>query len=88
MSAKLHPAQLVLPGRILERELEARGWTQGDLAAILGRPEQVINEIISGSKPITPETSIELGQAFGTSPEFWHTLEANHQLESAQRQQR
>ena len=83
MSTELHPARLVLPGRILRQELEARGWTQRDLAAILGRPEQVISEIIAGSKQITPETSIELSQAFGTSPEFWHNLEANYRLELA-----
>jgi HTH-type transcriptional regulator/antitoxin HigA len=86
MSAELHPAQLVLPGRILKRELEARGWTQRDLAAILGRPEQVISEIIGGSKQITPETSVELGHAFGTSPEFWYNLEANYRLELARTQ--
>ena len=83
MSTEFHPARLVLPGRILRQELEARGWTQRDLAAILGRPEQVISEIIAGSKQITPETSIELSQAFGTSPEFWHNLEANYRLELA-----
>jgi HTH-type transcriptional regulator/antitoxin HigA len=86
MSTELHPAQLVLPGRILKLELEARGWTQRDLAAILGRPEQVISEIITGSKQITPETSVELSQAFGTSPEFWHNLEANYRLELARTQ--
>lgn len=86
MSTELHPARLVLPGRILRQELEARGWTQRDLAAILGRPEQAISEIISGSKQITPETSLELSQAFGTSPEFWNNLEANYRLELARTQ--
>jgi HTH-type transcriptional regulator/antitoxin HigA len=86
MSDELRPARLVPPGRILKQELAARGWTQRDLAAILSRPEQTISEIIGGSKQITPETSVELGQAFGTSPEFWHTLEANYRLELAQRQ--
>jgi HTH-type transcriptional regulator / antitoxin HigA len=86
MSGDLHPAQLVPPGRILKQELDARDWTQRDLAAILGRPEQAISEIVNGTKQITPETSLELSQAFGTSPEFWHTLEANYRLELALRQ--
>ena len=86
MSGDLRPARLVLPGRILKQELEAPGWTQRDLAAILGRPEQAISEIITGSKQITPETSVELGQAFGTSPEFWHNLETNYRLELARTQ--
>ena len=86
MSDDLRPARLVLPGRILKQELDARDWTQRDLAAILGRPEQAISEIVNGTKQITPETSLELSQAFGTSPEFWHNLEANYRLELALRQ--
>ena len=66
----LRPVRPVSPGRILRRELEARGWKQQDLARIVGRPPQVINQIVQGKKQITPETAIELGQAFGTSAEF------------------
>jgi HTH-type transcriptional regulator/antitoxin HigA len=86
MSDELRPARLVPPGRILKQELAASGWTQRDLAAILDRPEQAISEIIDGSKQITPETSVELDQAFGTSPEFWHTVEADYRLELARGQ--
>ncbi|MEH2287813.1 MAG: helix-turn-helix domain-containing protein [Nostoc sp.] len=60
MSQKLAPARVLTPGKILSRELEARGWTQKDSAEIIGRPVQTINEIIRGSKQITPETAIEL----------------------------
>ncbi|MDF5727742.1 MAG: HigA family addiction module antitoxin [Rhizonema sp. PD38] len=80
MSQKLAPARVPIPGKILSRELEARGWTQKDLAEIMGRPIQTINEIIWGSKQITPEMAIELSQALGTSPEFWTNLEAKYRL--------
>lgn len=83
MSQKLAPARVPAPGRILNRELEARGWTQKDLAEIMSRPVQTINEIIRGSKQITPETAIELSQALGTSPEFWTNLEAKYRLHLA-----
>ncbi|MBC6430020.1 HigA family addiction module antidote protein [Nostoc sp. HG1] len=83
MSQKLVPARVPTPGKILSRELEARGWTQKDLAEIMGRPVQTINEIIRGSKQITPETAIELSQALGTSPEFWTNLEAKYRLHLA-----
>jgi HTH-type transcriptional regulator/antitoxin HigA len=62
------------------KELEARGWTQRDLAAIMDRPYQAINEIIKGSKQITPDTARELAKAFGTSMDFWMNLEANYRL--------
>ena len=38
------------PGDLIRRELEHRGWTQGDLARIMGRPLQIVNQIINGSK--------------------------------------
>ncbi len=79
------PARRALPGRILKRELDARGWSQKELAEIIGRPEQVISEIVNGIKQITPETAIEFSRAFGTSAEFWNNLEANYQLWRAQK---
>lgn len=84
MKKEMMPARAVPPGRILRRELEARGWTQRDLAEILGRPAQAITEIVRGTKQITPETAVALGAAFGTSAEFWSNLEANYRLALAQ----
>ncbi len=68
------------PGEFLKEELEARGWTQTDLAEILGRPIQVVNEIIAGKKAITPETAKGLAAAFGTSAQYWLNLESSYQL--------
>jgi len=84
---ELRPARPVSPGRVLRRELEARGWTQQDLARIVGRPPQVINQIVQGKKQITPETAIELSQAFGTSAELWTNLEAAYRLQLAAQQE-
>ena len=86
MSQSLRAARVVSPGRILSRELEARGWTQKDLAEIMGRPIQTINEIIRGTKQVTPETALELADAFNTSPEFWMNLEANYRLHLARKE--
>ena len=80
MRTRVTPARLIPPGRIIERELEARGWAQSELATIMGRPKQVINEIIHAKKRITPETALELGAAFDTPAEFWLNLETNYRL--------
>jgi HTH-type transcriptional regulator / antitoxin HigA len=74
------PVETFPPGDFLKEELEARGWTQTDLAEILGRPIQVINEIIVGKKAITPETAKGLAGAFGTSAQYWLNLETAYQL--------
>ncbi len=87
MATVLTPARLVPPGTILKRELRARGWTQKDLAEIMGRPAQKISQIVTGKKQVRPETAVELAAAFGTSAEFWMTLESNYRVRTAQRDQ-
>ncbi len=81
MRGQGEPAQAVSPGEIIAMELEERGWSQRDLAEIMGRPPQAISEIIRGTKQITPETAMELVQVFGTSAEIWMNLEANYRLQ-------
>lgn len=73
-------AEIFPPGEILREELEARNWTQGDLADILGRPLTRVNEIICGKRAITPETAKGLAAALGTSAELWLNLESAYQL--------
>ena len=43
MSRTRTPAEVFSPGAYIREELEARHWTQGDLAAVLGRPLQLVN---------------------------------------------
>jgi HTH-type transcriptional regulator / antitoxin HigA len=88
MSNTLTPARAISPGRILQRELDARRWTQKDLAEITNRPAQTINEIIKGTKQITPETARELSAALGTTAEFWTNLETNYRLNLAKKKQK
>lgn len=88
MANQLKSARATSPGRVLLRELDARGWSQRDLAAIMGRPYQAINQIVRGVKRITPETARELAQAFGTSPELWMNLEVNYRLQLAKQEKK
>lgn len=74
------PARPVAPGRILRRELEARGWTNQDLADIIDRPDQAISEIMKGKKRITEENALRLGEALEMDPGFWLNLEKNYRL--------
>lgn len=76
----MNAAEVFAPGDFLKEEMEARGWSQVELAEIVGRPAKVISELISGKKSITPETAIQLGEALGTGPELWMNLESQYQL--------
>lgn len=72
------------PGEILREEfLNPLGLTQVTLAEHLGVPVQRINEIVKGKRGVTPETAWLLAGAFGTTPEFWLNLQANHDLVKA-----
>jgi HTH-type transcriptional regulator / antitoxin HigA len=73
-------AEVFPPGDVIREELEARGWTQSDLAAILGRPFQTLNAICNGRKAITSRMARELEAALGPSAEFWMNLETAYQL--------
>ncbi len=79
------PAEVFPPGEFIRDELEARDWTQQDLADILGRPIQAVNEVISAKKSITPETAQGLGDAFGTGAQLWLNLESVYRLSLARR---
>lgn len=67
-------------GEFLADELEARGWTQAEFAAILDRPAQFVSEIISGKKEITRESAAQIGAALGTSAEMWLSLQDKYFL--------
>lgn len=69
------PAEAFPVGQYLRDELEARGWSVADFAAILGRPSQAVSEILNGHKEITRETATEIASATGTSAETWLRLQ-------------
>jgi HTH-type transcriptional regulator/antitoxin HigA len=73
-------AEAFAPGEYISEELETRGWSQLDLAEILGRPPQAVNEVIKGKRAITPDTARGLAEAFGTSAQLWMNLQSAYDL--------
>jgi addiction module HigA family antidote len=74
------------PGDILFAEfLEPMGISQQALADRLGVPIQRINTLVNGKRGVTPETAILLARFFETSPEFWMSLQTQHDLWMARR---
>ena len=69
-------SQAFPPGEYLAEELKARGWSQVDLAKILGRPFQHVNLLINGKRRINAQIASELAAAFGTSVAVWLNLQA------------
>ena len=68
------------PGLLIRDELAARGMSQRQLAAQLGRPASTINAIVLGRKTITPRTALELEQVLEIPAHIWVRLEADYRL--------
>jgi HTH-type transcriptional regulator/antitoxin HigA len=71
------------PGSFIMDELEARGWTQVDLAYILGMLPQQLNRILAGNAAITPDMAVALGEAFDMPAEFFANLQKMYDLQQA-----
>jgi addiction module HigA family antidote len=74
------------PGVALKEELTARGISPAAVALKLRVPPQRLHEIVRGERSITPDTALRLGRFFGTTAEFWMTLQTNHDLAMARRE--
>lgn len=68
------------PGTFIEEELAERGWTQADLAYILGMSPQQLSPLITGNANITPQLAAALGDAFDVPAEFFANLQKLYDL--------
>jgi addiction module HigA family antidote len=73
------------PGRILRRELQARGLSANALARALRVPSGRIVDILNGKRSVSAETALRLGRYFGNDPQFWLNLQAQYDLAVAMR---
>lgn len=68
------------PGRLLKRELEARGLSRSRLALDIAVPSGRISDILNGRRSITADTAVRLGRYFGNSPQFWLDLQGQYEI--------
>lgn len=71
---------IVHPGRLLKRELAARGLSANRLALDLGVPSGRITDILNGRRSITADTAIRLGRYFGNRAQFWLDLQSQYDI--------
>jgi HTH-type transcriptional regulator/antitoxin HigA len=75
--------EVPVPGQFIQAELDARGWTQRDLAFILGMEEEALNKIIKGKTGISLEMSRALGKALGVDEDFFANLQKTYDIDHA-----
>ncbi|QHK22592.1 ImmA/IrrE family metallo-endopeptidase (plasmid) [Pseudarthrobacter psychrotolerans] len=76
------------PGRILQRELDARAISQAQLAARTGLSPKHINLVIKGTAALSPDVAVTLEEILGVSADTWLHLEAAHQAYGARKERR
>ena len=76
----------VAPSRVLAEFMRrVPGWSQAALADRLGISRPRLNEILHGRRAISADTALRLGRLFGTTAEFWTTLQARWEVQSLAR---
>ena len=66
---------------LLEEFLKPMGISQYRLAKDISVPARRINEIVHGTRAISPDTALRLSRYFGLSERFWMNLQARYNLE-------
>lgn len=67
----------------IKDELDARGWLYRDLAFVVGRKLDQINNLMTGRIDLSPEMAQELGIVFGQGGQYWLALDAAYRLSQA-----
>jgi addiction module HigA family antidote len=73
------------PGRLLKRQLEARGLSANRLALDLGVPSGRITDILNGRRSITADTAVRLGRYFGNRAQLWLDLQRQYDIALVER---
>lgn len=73
------------PGRVLrERILPSLKLSVSGAARMLGISRQTLHTILAGTASVTPEMALRLARLSDTQPEFWLSLQQNHDLQRAE----
>lgn len=71
------------PGEHLREILEELGISRSLLAQAVGIPLPQIDDMASGSRPVTADAALRIGKALAMTPEFWLNLQRMYDLDHA-----
>src|SRR6476646_9385802 len=74
----------VHPGKILKQKLTEKGWSQGELASILGVSRQTVYLLLTGKVSVSKEMAVKLAAAFGNTAAEWLKWDSLHKLASSE----
>ncbi len=71
------------PGSFLRDELDALDLSARKFADHIHVPHNAVTGIMNGERSISAQMAIRLGQAFGTTPQYWLNLQMIYELKRA-----
>lgn len=72
------------PGAYIRRKIQAKGWTQGDLAYALGfKQAAAVNQILNNKRSISPNLARSLALAFDCDPTEIARIQADWDVQEA-----
>lgn len=79
----LTPVSAIHPGEMIKDEIEFRGISQKALAAEIGLPASVLNEVLNGKRAVTTEYALLLEAALGIEADLWLKLQSDYNKQIA-----
>jgi addiction module antidote protein HigA len=79
----LAPSNPIHPGEMIKDEIEFRGISQKALAAEIGLPASVLNEVLNGKRAVTTEYALLLEAALGIEADLWLRLQSDYNKQVA-----
>lgn len=73
------------PGRLLKRELAARGLSANRLALDIGVSSGRVVDVLNGKRAISADTAVRLGRYFGNGGQFWLDLQGQYDIAVVER---
>ena len=71
------------PGEILKAELEELNLSANAFAKALDVPTNRITAILNEQRSVTADTALRLAQFFGSTPDFWMSLQSSYDVKIA-----
>jgi addiction module HigA family antidote len=84
MSSPIDNLPPIHPGRFLRSDLAELGLSARKFANRIRVPHNAVTAIMNGDRSISAHMAIRLGQAFGTTAQYWLNLQMIYDLKKAQ----
>ncbi|MDR0863374.1 MAG: HigA family addiction module antidote protein [Candidatus Symbiothrix sp.] len=78
---ELLPGEIPHPGFLIRDEIERLGWTQKELASKMDVAPNILSELMSGKRYVTPIIALKLEKNLKIEAEQWLQLQITYDLD-------